>query len=97
MRVDELPWELAFRFLRVREDDGRERWALVGLEIGERWSPGEDVDVEPIELTPERMKIIEDGFGRYRKMAEHNLIATLRTGKRQGASAQAWAGARERS
>jgi hypothetical protein len=72
--VDEFPWTLRFRFRRVLEPDNRERWALVGLEIGDPASL-DDGD-QDVELTPERMKILADGFGRYRKLAELYLIPT---------------------
>ena len=37
IHVPELPWPLRFSFLRVEEDDGCTRWALVGFEPGQRF------------------------------------------------------------
>jgi hypothetical protein len=60
IQVDELPGALVFHFRPIVESDGRHRWAVVGMEIGSQAS----------EFTPEHLKKIYDGYGRYRKIAE---------------------------
>ncbi len=70
--VPELPWPLRFSFLRVEEDDGSTRLALVGFEVGAAIPRDglESLDPAELEVTAERVAIIWANFDRYRRIAE---------------------------
>ena len=70
--VPELPWPLRFSFLRVEEDDGSTRWALVGFEAGAAIPRDslESLDPAELELTPERLATLWANFHRYRRIAQ---------------------------
>jgi hypothetical protein len=78
LEVPELLWPLVFGFVRVIDDDGTERWACTGVDIGRPILRDEDdgLDTDHFELTAERFRHISDNFDRYRLMAELRLIAT---------------------
>jgi len=77
IEVAELPWPMRFAFVKVSEEDGSERWACCGLDIGRPIGRAEDgLDSEEFELTPQRWRTIRDNFDRYRLMAERRLIPT---------------------
>ena len=77
IEVPELPWPLRFYFIRWKDNETIGR-SCVGFEIGSPISRADaaELDVDEIDLTMDRQRILWANFSRYRAMAETLLVPT---------------------
>ena len=65
------PWPVTFYFVPVEEDDGTQRWASVGVEVGARdFTDGEEVP----ELPPTELRNVADHFVRWLDLAHYAAV-----------------------
>ena len=82
--VPELPWPLRFYFTRWQDDDTVGR-SCVGFEVGSPVSRADsaELDVDDIEITMDRQRILWANFSRYRAIAGCCLFRPRPTSRRR--------------